>query len=80
MLTSRIEIGSIEKVLSGHVQVRTDTVVERDGVEISRTYHRHVIAPGDDLTNEDADVRAVCEALHTPEVVAAYKAKTPSVE
>ena len=57
-----------------HVQVRTATVIKRDGEEISRSFHRHVVAPGDDYSAEDDKVKAVCAAVHTPEVVEAYKA------
>ena len=57
-----------------HVQVRTATVIKRDGEEISRSYHRHVVAPGDDYSAEDAKVQAVCSAVHTQEVIDAYAA------
>ena len=57
-----------------HVQVRTATVIKRDGVEISRTFHRHVIAPGEDYSNEEAKVQAICAAVHTQEVIDAYAA------
>jgi len=57
-----------------HVQVRVATVIKRDGKEISRSFHRHVVAPGDDYSAEDDKVKAVCAAVHTPEVIEAYKA------
>ena len=57
-----------------HVQVRTATVVLEDGVELSRSFHRHVVSPLDDTTNEEAQVQAVCAAVHTNEVKAAYQA------
>ena len=57
-----------------HVQVRTATVIKRDGVEISRTYHRHVVAPNDDITGESTEVQAVCAAVHTQAVKDAYAA------
>ena len=57
-----------------HIQVRTATIIERDGTEISRSFHRHVIAPGDDVTNESAEVRAIAAAVHTDAVKAAYQA------
>ena len=57
-----------------HVQVRTATIVLDDGVEISRSFHRHVIAPGDDYSQEEQFVQDVCAAAHTPEIVAAYEA------
>ena len=57
-----------------HIQVRTATVIERDGVEISRNFSRHVVAPDADLTGESAEVQAICAAVHTDEVKAAYAA------
>lgn len=60
-----------------HVQVRTATVIKRDGTEISRSFSRHVVSPdisADDLANESAEVQAVCAAVHTDEVKAAYAA------
>ena len=41
-----------------HVQVRTATVIKRDGAEISRSFHRHVVSPGDDITSE-REVQAI---------------------
>ena len=73
-LTERTEIGSREVLADGQIQVRSDTVIERDGVEISRSIHRHVVAPGADLSGEDASVQTVANAVHTAEVIAAYQA------
>lgn len=72
-LTERTEIGSRDVLVSGAIQVRRDTVIERDGVEISRTYHRHVLAPGDSITGEDPSVQRIAIAEHTPAKIAAYK-------
>jgi hypothetical protein len=58
-----------------HIQVRTANVISRDGVEISRAFHRHVVAPdisAEDLANESTEVQAICEAVHTDAVKAAY--------
>ena len=55
-----------------HIQVRTVTVIKEDGVEISRSYHRHVVAPNDDSTNESADVKAMVAQFHTDEIKKAY--------
>ncbi len=71
-LTERTEIGSREVLVDGQINVRTDTVIERDGVEISRTYHRHVVVPGADLSEEDAQVRKIAEVEHTSAVITAY--------
>ena len=57
-----------------HVQVRTATVIKRDGTEISRGFSRHVVAPDADITGESAEVQAICNAVHTDEVKAAYAA------
>lgn len=64
----------IEVVASGVVQVRTATKVVEDGIVISQSFHRHVVAPGADYSGEDARVQAICAAAHTPEVIEAYKA------
>ena len=61
-----------------HVQVRTATVIKRDGEEISRSFHRHVVAPGDDYSAEDAKVQAICAAVHTQDVIDAYAAHQAS--
>jgi hypothetical protein len=57
-----------------HLQCRRADIVEKDGVEVGRTYHRHVKHPGDDMTGECAEMQAVATALWTPEVIAAYQA------
>ena len=66
-----------------HVQVRTATVIKRDGVEISRSFHRHVVAPDistDDLANESTEVQAICAAVHTSAVKTAYAAHLAAQE
>jgi hypothetical protein len=64
----------IEVLENGIVQVRTKTAIMEDGKQISGTFHRHVISPGDDYSAEDARVKAICKATHTAAVVTAYKA------
>ena len=54
------------------VQIAKDTVIKEDGVEISRTRHRHVLHPDQDITGEDAEVQAVCNAVWTDAVVSAW--------
>ena len=74
-MLEKIEIVDlIEVIESGVVQVRTKTAIMEDGQQISGTYHRHVVAPGDDYSAEDAKVQALCAAVHTPEVIATYQA------
>ena len=61
-----------------HIQVRTATIIERDGVEISRSFHRHALAPDADISGESAEVQAICNALWTQEVKDAYAAHVAS--
>ena len=55
-----------------HIQVRTATVIKEDGVEISRSFHRHVVAPDSDSSGESADVKAMVAQFHTDAVKTAY--------
>ena len=57
------------------VQVRTASIIKRDDVEISRSFHRHVLAPDADLSGEDADVVAIANTVFTDEAKAAYAAQ-----
>ena len=66
-----------------HVQVRTATVIKRDGTEISRSFSRHVVAPdisSTDLANESTEVQAICNAVHTQAVKDAYAAHLAAQE
>jgi len=60
------------------VQVRTATVISEDGVEISRSYHRHVVSCLDDISSESAEVQAICNAVWTDELKADYQAHLDS--
>jgi hypothetical protein len=72
-LTETTEVDQIEIIGDYTIQVRTATIIEKDGVEISRTFHRHVIEPGMDVSNEDVKVQTVANALFTQEIIAAYQ-------
>tara|TARA_B110000211_G_scaffold114665_1_gene132938 strand:- start:608 stop:853 length:246 start_codon:yes stop_codon:yes gene_type:complete len=56
------------------VQIRTCTQILEDGVELSSGFHRHVVTAGDDYSNESAEVQAICEIVHTADVISAYEA------
>lgn len=75
-IEKQIVVDKIELVVSGCVQVRTATIITEDGKVIGQSFHRHVVAPGDDYSAEDARVQAVCAATHTADVIAAYQAAT----
>ena len=64
----------IEVLENNSIQVRTATIIEKDGIEIAKTYHRHVVSPGDDITNEDVKVQSIVNAIWTDEVISNYKA------
>jgi len=83
-LTETQENDKIEVVRKWNVQVRTATVIKKDGVELTRAFHRKVIVPGTldasdnlvdtNISGEDADVQAICNAAWTTQVKADYKA------
>ena len=83
-LTETQENDKIEVVNKWNIQVRTATIIKKDGVEITRSFHRKVLTPGTldasdnlvdtDISGEDADVQAICNAAWTTQVKADYKA------
>jgi hypothetical protein len=68
-----IFVDLIEVVENGCIQVRTKTAIKENGVEISSKLHRHVVAPGADVSGEDVKVQAIAASVHTAEVIATYK-------
>ena len=73
-ITKETEIAKIEVVGQYKaIQVRTDTVIKEDGKEISRSIHRHVKHPDDDISGEHAEVQAICNTAWTDDVKAAWK-------
>jgi len=74
-ITKETQIAKIEVVGEYKaVQIATDTVIKEDGVELSRSRHRHVVHPDQDITGEDAEVQAVCNAVWTQAVKDAWTA------
>ena len=57
-----------------HIQVRTATIIKKDGVEISRSFHRHVVSPNSDVSGESDDVKALATQFHTDAIKPAYAA------
>ena len=76
MLEKVIAVDRIEVVENGSVQVRTKTAIMEESKQISGTFHRHVVAPGDDYSAEDSKVQAIAASIHTADVIAAYVAAT----
>ena len=78
MLEKIVSVDLIEVVENGSIQVRTKTAIKEDGIEISSKFHRHVVAPGANYSQEDAKVQAIAASIHTAEVIAAYQASLPT--
>jgi len=73
-------VDKIETLENGTIQVRCATRIDEDGTVLSSSFHRHVLAPGQDLTDQDPKVVAIANAVWTPEVVSAYEAKMEALE
>jgi hypothetical protein len=73
-LIEKTIVDQIEITENNHIQVRTATIIEKDGTELTRTFHRCSFYPGSDVSNEDPKVQAIANAVWTPEVIAAYQA------
>ena len=74
-LTKTTVVDQITVTENGIVQVREATVITEDGKQISKTYHRHCVTPGQDYSAEEPRVKAICAAVHTAECIAAYQAQ-----
>ena len=75
MALEKVEVVDLIEILeNGCVQVRTATRIINDNVIISSSFSRHVVCPGDDYSQEDSRVQAICAVVQTPKVVAQYKA------
>jgi hypothetical protein len=72
-LTEKIEIDRIEVVNDWNIQVRQATIIERDGVFVSKTFHRWVLTPDSDITNQQQKVKDICITAWTTEVKSAYE-------
>ena len=72
-LTEKIEIDRIEVVNNWNVQVRQATTIERDGVLVSKTFHRWILTPDSDITNQEQKVQDICNAAWTTEVRSAFE-------
>ena len=80
-ITKRTEEDKIEIVgRFKHIQVRTATIIEEDGTELSRSFSRHVVDPGSDVSGESTEVQAISSAVHTDAVIAAYEAHVAAQE
>jgi DNA-binding transcriptional LysR family regulator len=74
MLTKEVKVDQITVTENGIVLFREATRILEDGVELSKTYHRSSLTPGQDISGVPANVQAICNAAWTPEVIAAFQA------
>ena len=74
-LTETKLIDKIEVVENGIVQVREATRILKNGEQIAQTYHRWTLTPGQDVSDQPDNVKAICQAAWTPEIIAAYQAQ-----
>jgi len=72
-ITKETVVDQITTTENGIVLYREATRIMEDGVELSKTYHRTSLTPGQDLTGQPANVVAICNTAWTPEVIAAFK-------
>ena len=79
-LNKTIVVDRIEVLEMGQIQVRTATVIDEDGVELSRKFHRHVLEPGADLTEQTDRVTDIANATWTAQVVSDWEAFVASLE
>jgi hypothetical protein len=73
-LTENKKIDQIEVVRDFFVQVRQATVIEKDGVQVARTFHRWVLTPDSDISGQEQKVKDICNVAWTEEVKSAYEA------
>ena len=74
MFTETTNIDRIEVVDMGIIQVRQATVIEKDGVQVARTFHRWSLSPDMDISGQEQKVKDICNVAWTDEVKAAYEA------
>jgi len=79
-LNKTIVVDRIEVLQRGVIQVRTATVVDEDGRELSRTFHRHILNPGADTSGEAQRVQDIATATWTAQVVTDWDAYLASQE
>ena len=72
-LTENTSIDRIEVIEHGFIQVRQATIIERDGEFVSRTFHRWVLTPDSDISDQEQKVQDIANAAWTPEVRQAYE-------
>ena len=76
VVTDKIEIVGDFK----HIQVREASIIQEDGVELTRSFHRYVLSPGQDISEQSSEIQAIANAVWTEELIAAYQASIQVIE
>ena len=79
-LNKTVEVDKIEVVSMGNVQVRELVIITENGQQVSRTFHRYVLSPGQDVSNQPKKVKDICKAAWTKEVIKEYQDKMAEAE
>jgi len=74
--TDKIEIVGDFK----HIQIREATIIEEDGIELTRSFHRYVLNPGDDISSQPSEIQSISNAVWTQEIIDAYNASLTTYE
>jgi hypothetical protein len=72
-LTESTNIDQIEIVNDWNIQVRQVTIIQKNGEQVARTFHRWVLTPDMDISGQEQKVQDICNAAWTPEIIAAYE-------
>jgi hypothetical protein len=80
MLTEKTIIDKIEVLENGYIQIRQANIIEKNGIEITRTFHRWVLAPGQDLENQEQKVKDIANVVWTKEIIETYKESLKNIE
>ena len=73
-------IDKIEVLENGYIQIRQANIIEKNGIEITRTFHRWVLAPGQDLENQEQKVKDIANVVWTKEIIETYKESLKNIE
>jgi hypothetical protein len=74
-ITKEVVIDQITVTENGIILYREATKIIEDGVELTKTYHRTSLTPGQDITNQPQKVKDICNTVWTSDVIAAYQAQ-----
>ena len=79
-LEKKVEVDKVELVGDYSIQVRTATIIKKDGTEISRNFHRHTVAPNADISSESKEIQEICKTVHTDKIKKDYATYLKSLE